>query len=72
MGIVFIYQKGETTKVLSSDMENFKHLSEKLIKDGFVHTATLEARVFIEYICNLKEEVDVYAEIQELKNPRKQ
>ena len=67
MQIVFIYQKGNVTRVLSSGMEDTQQRSEQLLKNGFIHTTTLDARVFIEYICNLKEEVDVYSEVQELK-----
>ncbi len=46
----FIYKKENTIKVLTLD--EIKKQEEQLLRDGWVHTSTLDACMFIEYIYN--------------------
>jgi hypothetical protein len=48
--IVFIYSKDNNVKVLS--IEESKKLHNELISEGWKHTSTLNACVFISELCN--------------------
>lgn len=48
--IVFIYAKGNKIKALN--IEESKILNYSLIEDGWKHTKTLDACVWIQYLCN--------------------
>lgn len=47
---VFIYAKGNEIKALN--IEESKRLNDSLIKDGWKHTKTIDACVWIQYLCN--------------------
>jgi len=48
MKIVFVYEKNGTIKVLDLN----EAISNTLLQEGWVHTATLDACAYIEYLCN--------------------
>jgi hypothetical protein len=48
MKIVFVYSKNGIIKVLDLD----EAISNKLLQEGWVHTATLDPCAYIEYLCN--------------------
>ncbi len=51
--IVFILVKGKKVKVFDSEFTQLE--MDKLIKKGWLHTATLDTRIFLEQILNKKE-----------------
>jgi len=61
---VFIYAKKKKIKALSLSESEKKH--DSLIAEGWRHTQTLDACVWIEFLCNLCEDVDIINEINEL------
>jgi hypothetical protein len=61
---VFIYHKAGKIKAL--DLKQAKPLHEKMIVEGWVHTQSLNACVWIEYLFNQAEPEDIIAEIREL------
>ena len=48
--IIFIYSKGKEIKVLN--INDSKRFNDKLIKDGWTHTQTLDACKWVEYLFN--------------------
>ena len=48
MNIVFVYSKNGIIKVLDLNED----LGNTLLQQGWVHTATLDPCVYIEYLCN--------------------
>lgn len=67
--IVFVYYKDGKIKVLNQEEINNQH--KKMIAENWIHTATLDACKWIEYLFNETEYVDVVAEIRELSNSKK-
>ncbi len=61
---VFVYAKGGKIKALN--IEEAKKLQDELKKDGWVHTQTLDACVYIQYLHNDCEDVDLIDEITSL------
>ena len=61
---VFVYAKESEIKVLNID--NAKTLHNKLISEGWVHTQTLDACIFIEYLHNHCDEIDLIEEVNSL------
>jgi hypothetical protein len=51
--IVFILVKGKKVKVFDSEFTQLE--MDKLIKKGWLHTATLDTRTFLEQTLNKKE-----------------
>lgn len=47
---IFIYAKENEIKALN--IEESKRLNDFLIKEGWKHTQTLDACVWIQYLCN--------------------
>lgn len=47
---LFIYNNGTDTKVLDIDEAKDSHL--QLIKEGYIHTSTIDAKMWINYIAN--------------------
>ena len=54
---IFIYAKDGKVKVLS--IEDAKAQAESLLSDGWKHTATLDACIWIEYLCNSCYDVEI-------------
>lgn len=66
--IVFIYKKEKSIKVL--DMSNQKEEHTKLINEGYTHTSTLNAMVWLQYqFDNCKDPMDIYCDFIELIHP---
>ena len=61
---VFIYAKGIKIKALN--IEESKRLNSKLLNEGWVHTQTLDPCIYIQYLHNDCEEVDLIEEIRSL------
>jgi len=61
---VFIYAKGKEIKVLN--IEESKRLDSELKSDGWKHTQTLDACVWIQYLHNNCEDVDLFDEVKSL------
>jgi len=61
---VFVYAKGEKIKVLS--IEESKRLNDYLIKNGWKHTQTLDACIWIQFLHNDCENVDLFDEVKSL------
>ena len=61
---VFIYAKDKEIKVLN--IEESKRLNDSLISDGWKHTHTLDACVWIQYLHNDCEDVDLFNEVKSL------
>jgi len=62
---VFVFHKDGVVKVF--DLETLKSLEgESLASQGWQHTATLNPCVFIEYLANNKEYVDIINSIKKL------
>ena len=60
----FVYSKDGKIKVLN--IEEAKRLQYELLKDGWVHTQTLDPCVYIQYLHNECEDVDLIEEIKTL------
>lgn len=63
--VVFIYVKNTEIKAISFD--NAKEIKDELIKDGWVHTTTLDVCVWIQYLCNKCDKDDLFDEIRSLQ-----
>ena len=63
-GFVFIYAKGIEIKALN--IEKSQILNLKLLNEGWVHTQTLNACVYIQYLHNDCEEDSLIEEIRSL------
>ena len=61
---VFIYAKGKEIKVLN--IKESKRLNDSLIKEGWKHTQTLEACVWIQFLHNDCALVDLFDEVKSL------
>jgi hypothetical protein len=62
---VFVFHKDGVIKVF--DLETLKSLEDQsLLSQGWQHTATLNPCVFIEYLANNKEYVDIINSIKKL------
>jgi hypothetical protein len=61
---VFIYAKGKEIKVLN--IEESKRLNVELKSNGWKHTQTLDACVWIQYLHNNCEGVDLFDEVKSL------
>jgi hypothetical protein len=61
---VFVYTKDGKIKVLN--IEEAKRLQYELVKGGWVHTQTLDACVYIQYLHNDCEEIDLIDEMKSL------
>ena len=65
---VFVYAKDGKIKALNT--EEAKRLQDELVKAGWVHTQTLNACVYIQYLHNDCKEIDLIEEIKSLtKHP---
>ena len=53
MKIVFVYSKNGIIKVLDLD----EAISNTLLQEGWVHTATLDPCAYIEYLCNQSKQI---------------
>ena len=53
MKIVFVYSKNGIIKVLDLD----EAISNTLLQQGWVHTATLDPCAYIEYLCNQSKQI---------------
>jgi hypothetical protein len=62
----FIYAKNGKIKAL--DIEKAKNMQNELFKDGWIHTKTLDACLYIQYLHNECEGNDLIEEIQSLNN----
>ena len=63
--IVFVYAKDGKILVLNTYQAQIRN--RKLLKKGWIHTHTLDACVFIKYLLNECEDVDLIEEIRLLK-----
>jgi hypothetical protein len=61
---VFIYAKDKKIKVLS--FEESKRLHNKLLKEGWKHTSTLDACMWIQFLYNNCENLDLLDEVKSL------
>ena len=61
---VFVYAKESEIKVLN--IENAKILHKQLLEVGWLHTQTLDACMYIEYLHNHCDEVDLIEEVNSL------
>ena len=61
---VFIYAKDKEIKVLN--IEESKRLNDSLISEGWKHTQTLDACVWIQHLHNNCEDVDLLDEVKSL------
>lgn len=67
METVFVFSKEGKIKVLG--LEKAKEQKVELLKNGWEHTATIDPCVWIEYLFNQSEDVDIVAEVRELSIP---
>jgi len=65
--LIFVYFHKEKNKVKVLDHPKAKDKNDQLIADGWKHTATLDACVWVEHLCNNCEEVDLISDINDLK-----
>ena len=61
---VFIYAKDRKIKALN--IEDSKRLNKELLKEGWKHTQTLDVCVWIQYLHNNCEVVDLYDDVKSL------
>ena len=63
-GIIFIYEKNKSIKVLTY-LQSLKFHKE-LLREGWVHTSTINACLFIEYLHNDCSSEDLKQEVSNL------
>ena len=63
--VIFIYAKDGKIKAL--DIEQTRQYQSELIKEGWIHTQTLDTCAWIQYIHNDCNEVDLMNEIKSLR-----
>jgi hypothetical protein len=61
---IFIYAK--EGKITALNIEEAKKRNDQLLKDGYIHTQTLDICCWLQYIHNDCEEVDLLEEIKTL------
>lgn len=62
---VFVYAKDGKIKALN--LEEAKRLQDELVKEGWIHTHTLDACAYIQYLHNDCDEVDLIDEMKFLR-----
>jgi hypothetical protein len=65
--LIFVYHNKERNKTKVLNHQKAEEKNKQLIANGWKHTATLDACVWIEHLCNNCEEVDLVSEIKDLK-----
>ena len=63
---VFVYSKGYTIQVFSIETAKEKH--DELLKDGWQHSATLDACAFIKHLYDNHTDVSIIESISSLYN----
>lgn len=63
--VIFVYAKDEQIKCYT--LSEAKNIESGLLEDGWVHTRTLNACTFLEYLHNECLGLDVIKEIEQLK-----
>ena len=63
---IFIYARKGKIKALN--FESAKILEDKLLKDGWVHTATLDPCIYFEFLHNDCKKKDLIKEVERLSN----
>lgn len=66
--LVFIYTKNNKIKALS--LKGAIDYSEELLLDGYIHTETIEASMFIENVHNNCNDAEILSEIKLLSNTK--
>lgn len=61
---VIVYSKDNTIKVLS--VEKAKLMNESLINDGWEHTNTLDVCMYLQYLHNHCEDIEIIENIKSL------
>ena len=61
---VFIYAKDKEINALN--IEDSKRLNDELLKGGWIHTQTLDACVWIQFLHNNCEDGDLFDEVKSL------
>lgn len=64
--LVFVYSKDNQIKVLG--LEKSRELNKALLSDGWKHTQTIDPCVWIEYLHNKCEDIDIVDEVKSLSN----
>lgn len=64
---LFVFVFAKDGKIEALNIEDAKRLQNELVKNGWVHTKTLDACAYIQYLHNDCEEVDLIDEIKSLK-----
>lgn len=62
---LFIYAKGEDVEVLTLMEDRFER--QRLIDNGYKHTATLNASAYVKYLATCKSEKEIIKHIKSLK-----
>jgi len=62
---LFVYSKGEEVEVLTLMEDRFER--ERLILNGYKHTATLNAAAYVKYLANCKSQKEIINHIKSLK-----
>ena len=66
MGQTFVFVYAKDGKIKALNIDEAKRLQDELTKDGWMHTQTLNACVYIQYLHNDCEAVDLIDEMQSL------
>lgn len=61
---VFVFAKDGKIKAINTEVA--KRLQDELVKDGWIHTQTLDACVYIQYLHNDCKEADLINEMKSL------
>lgn len=64
--VIFVYSKNSRIRVLG--LENAKDEHDSLLKDGFIHTQTIDPRPFIENLFNHCTNEEIIYEIKSLSS----
>ena len=68
VSLIFVYHNDEKNKIKVLSLTQAKERNDDLLANGWKHTATIDPRLWIEYLFNETEAEDIVAEIRELSS----
>lgn len=71
VSLIFVYYSEAKKKIKVLSLNEAKEQNDTLLESGWSHTATLDARKWLEYLFNEAEAEDVIADIRKLSTSTK-
>ena len=68
--LIFVYHNDEKKVIKVLSLSQAKERNDELLDSGWRHTATIDPCVWIEYLYNKTESIDIVSEIRELSTKK--